>query len=117
MHIGEWASRVINTKRTGSGGCVGKKVLFFTNFQSGTPARRQVTFENCVYRGQGGGMTHIERDWTQGSLRPGKQRRRVLTSARQYTRSIKPCDHIGNSRARNHKPSVAAPSPFMCFHD
>ncbi len=38
---------------------------FSPNFRSGTPARRQVTLENCVYSGQGGGMIYIERDWTQ----------------------------------------------------
>ncbi len=38
----------------------------FTNFRSGTPRRRQVPLENCVYSGQGGGMIYIERDWTQG---------------------------------------------------
>ncbi len=30
-----------------------------TNFWSGTPARRQVTLENCVYSGQGGGHIYI----------------------------------------------------------
>ncbi len=60
-------------------------------------------------------------DWTRASvvgkelgssLRPGKQRRRVLT------RAIKPCEHIGNASARNHKPSAAPlpPStPLMFF--
>ncbi len=33
------------------------KRFTFTNFRSGTPACRQVTLlENCVYRGQGGGI-------------------------------------------------------------
>ncbi len=37
-----------------------KKGLFFTNFRSATPARRQVTLlANCVYRGQGGGIIYI----------------------------------------------------------
>ncbi len=33
--------------------------IIFTNFRPGTPARRQVTLENCVYSGQGGGMIYI----------------------------------------------------------
>ncbi len=40
----------------------GERDLFFTNIQSGTPARRQVTLENCVYSGQGGGMIYVERE-------------------------------------------------------
>ncbi len=48
------------TKKAGSQGCVGKRYNFFTNFWSGTPARRQVTLENCVYSGQGGGMIYME---------------------------------------------------------
>ncbi len=39
------------------------------------------------------------------SSRPGKQRRRVLTSA------IKPCEHIRNASARNYERSVAPPPP------
>ncbi len=34
-------------------------VLFFTNFWSGTPARRQVTVGNCVHNRQGGGIIYI----------------------------------------------------------
>ncbi len=37
-----------------------ERYTFFTNFRSGTPARRQVTLENCVYSGQGGGMIYME---------------------------------------------------------
>ncbi len=43
-----------------------KILIYFTNFRPGTPARRQVTLENCVYSGQVGGMIYIERDWTKG---------------------------------------------------
>ncbi len=39
-----------------------EKVKRFTNFLSGTPARRQVTLENYVYSGQGGGMIYVERE-------------------------------------------------------
>ncbi len=52
---------MINTKKTGNRGCVVKKDLFFTNFQFGTPARRQVTLlGNCLYRGQGWGTMYRE---------------------------------------------------------
>ncbi len=41
-----WASRVMNTKKTESRGCVGKK-FFFTNFQSGTPSGDVVRKITC----------------------------------------------------------------------
>ncbi len=46
-----------STKKTGSQGCVGKGIIFFTNIRSGTPARRQMTLENCVYSGHW--LTHV----------------------------------------------------------
>ncbi len=39
---------------------LGKGIIVFTNFRSGTPARRQVTLENYGYSVQDGGMIYIE---------------------------------------------------------
>ncbi len=58
---------MINTKETVSERLRCEKGLFFTNFRSGTPVRRQVTFlevsGSCVYVGEGGSFINTGFSW------------------------------------------------------
>ncbi len=46
-------------------------------------------------------------------LRSGTQQQRMLTNARQQTRSTKPSQNIGSAKARYYKQPVAPPPTFM----